>query len=281
MTQQALVEAVVEWRTKQQGDLTALWQQRAAKLQEELATLQLKYTMNSHAGAQRILTNVMLGMLNADLSAGFLAWRTAWRVENNQASDRKRAEEQCRRVGSRMLNRELSRGWSAWAEAAAESAATMQKLRKGLSYMVNRHRALGFASWRESIAPKDDPMSRAVLFFVNRELGRGWTAWKSTWQELAAKRAGGLTIDTLDVVGELLEVLEPHPHDEAADDRATMEYLYSGKEFYDDINGKLLEKDMAIEARRLELEFFPEDGRLHQGSSISGRLGQSHYDKMD
>ena len=75
---------------------------------------------------------------------------------------------------------------------------------------------------------------------------------------------GGVKVDTLDVMRELLEVFEQHPHDdEAARDRATMEHMHSGKEFYDDINGKCLEKDMAIEARRLELDFFPEDGRVH------------------
>ena len=58
----------------------------------------------------------------------------------------------------------------------------------------------------------------------------------------------------MDVIGELLEVLEPHPNDEdAARDRASMEHLYSGKEFYDDVHGKWLNKDMAIEARRLEI----------------------------
>ena len=60
--------------------------------------------------------------------------------------------------------------------------------------------------------------------------------------ELAAKHLGGITLGTLDVMRELLEVFEPHPHDaEAANDRATMEYLYSGKEFWDDISGKWLE----------------------------------------
>ena len=57
-------------------------------------------------------------------------------------------------------------------------------------------------------------------------------------EELAAKQIGSIAIDSLDVVHELLEVFEPHPHDEeAVRDRATMEHLYSGKEFYDDIRG--------------------------------------------
>ena len=48
--------------------------------------------------------------------------------------------------------------------------------------------------------------------------------------ELAAKQLGGITLGTLDVLQELLEVFESHPHDDdAAKDRATMEHLYSGK----------------------------------------------------
>ena len=76
--------------------------------------------------------------------------------------------------------------------------------------------------------------------------------------ELVAKQLGSVTLGTLDVMQELLEVFfEPHPHDDAAArDRATTEHLYSGKEFYDDISENCLEKDRAIEARRLELEFF-------------------------
>ena len=56
-------------------------------------------------------------------------------------------------------------------------------------------------------------------------------------------------------------MLEQHPHDsEAAKDRKLMEHLYSGKEFYDDVHGDRLDKNRAIEARRLELEFFRKIG---------------------
>ncbi len=53
-----------------------------------------------------------------------------------------------------------------------------------------------------------------------------------------------------------MEVFEPHPHD----DRATMEHLYSGKEFYDDLGGKWLDKKNAIYARILEIAFFRKMG---------------------
>ena len=59
-----------------------------------------------------------------------------------------------------------------------------------------------------------------------------------------------------EVFRELLEIYEPHPHN----DTEHMQYLYSGKEFFDDVHGKWLDKDRAIEARRLELEFFRKMG---------------------
>lgn len=58
------------------------------------------------------------------------------------------------------------------------------------------------------------------------------------------------------VVRELLEVFEPHP----LGDIEYMEYLYTAKEFFDDVHGKWLDKTKAIEARRLELKFFREMG---------------------
>ena len=71
-----------------------------------------------------------------------------------------------------------------------------------------------------------------------------------------------------EVIRELLEVLEPHPHE----DTEYMQYLYSGKEFFDDVHGKWLEKDRAIEARRLELYFFQKNVGIHEGTQI--RCGQ-------
>ena len=59
-----------------------------------------------------------------------------------------------------------------------------------------------------------------------------------------------------EVIRELLEVLEPHPHE----DIEYMEYLYSGNAFFDDVHGKWLDKSRAIEARRLELKFFRKMG---------------------
>lgn len=67
-----------------------------------------------------------------------------------------------------------------------------------------------------------------------------------------AKQLGSFTLDTVDVIRELLEVFEQSPHDDdAARDREVMEHLYSGKEFFDDVHGKWLDKDRAIEAKRL------------------------------
>ena len=101
-------------------------------------------------------------------------------------------------------------------------------------------------------------------------------------EELAGRVLDSIQLDTLDVMGELLEVIEQHPHDnDAAKDRELMEHLYSGKEFYDDVHGNWLDKDRAIEARRLELEFFRKMGVYTKSTSVQSRVVQSHHNEMD
>ena len=57
---------------------------------------------------------------------------------------------------------------------AMDHAIFMQKLRKERAdFMVNRKLAVGFSTCC-SPAPRDDPMSRALSYFVNRELSRAW-----------------------------------------------------------------------------------------------------------
>ena len=75
-----------------------------------------------------------------------------------------------------------------------------------------------------------------------------------------AKRAPGridnVAKSVVDPILELLSVYEAHPYEEKVD----MSNLYSGKDFFDDVHGKLLNKEMATEARRLEIEFFKKMG---------------------
>ena len=87
-----------------------------------------------------------------------------------------------RRSVGHFLNRELSRGWVAWVEMAFDRAEFLRKLRKGVSRMVHQQLSFGFVSWREAIAPRDDPMSKALRYFVNREMSRGWVSWQSQWE---------------------------------------------------------------------------------------------------
>ena len=98
---------------------------------------------------------------------------------------------------------------------------------------------------QDSGAVFDEALERAALFEY-----RGPVAWKTKVKRLdtctseerdglgAAEHIGGLTLDTVDAMGELPAVLEEHPHDEdAARDRASTQYLYSGNEFIDDAHG--------------------------------------------
>ena len=106
--------------------------------------------------------------LNRNLARGWVNWQALW-------AEKKAKLESMRRSLSHALNRELSRGWGAWVEMAVERALFMQKLRKGVSFMVNRKMAVGFASWRQRVSGvSDDPMAKALRYFLNRNLARGW-----------------------------------------------------------------------------------------------------------
>ena len=72
----------------------------------------------------------------------------------------------------------------------------------------------------------------------------------------ASSRVDSIVKNMVDPIAELLSVYEVHPHEEKVD----MSHLYSGKDFFDDVHGKWLNKDMAIEARMLEMDFFKKMG---------------------
>ena len=77
------------------------------------------------------MSRALLHLMNRQLSRGWSAWHLTW-----QALVAKRAS--LRRGLAPMLHRGLSHGWVAWVEMAMDRAIFMQKLRKGVSFMVNR-----------------------------------------------------------------------------------------------------------------------------------------------
>jgi len=127
------------------------------------------------------MSRAFLYFKNRHLARGWTAWHAEW-------ADSVAARTIMRKSLGHLLNRGLSRGFGAWLEMAIERAVFLQKLRKGLSRMVNRKLAFGFDRWIAAFAPRDDPMPKALLYFLNRGLSRGWVAWYTTWEELKAKR---------------------------------------------------------------------------------------------
>ena len=55
--------------------------------------------------------------------------------------------------------------------------------------MVHQQLSSGLASWSELIAPGDGPMSKALGYFVHREMSRGWVGWHSQWEARRARLA--------------------------------------------------------------------------------------------
>ena len=88
--------------------------------------------------------------------------------------------ESMRRSLGHALNRQLSAGFLSWREMAEERAEFMRHLRKGAAFLVNRGLALGFGGWKHCVSlahsqdKKQAAMKRAMSYFLNKELSRGW-----------------------------------------------------------------------------------------------------------
>ena len=112
------------------------WRGWLGMIEERAATLQL-------------LRKGLSFMINRELARGFAGWVSSFATTAVMAKG----------LGH-MMHREQSRAWRGWLGMIEERAATMQLLRKGLSFMVNSKLALGFFTWRSNLSGKrDDPMS--------------------------------------------------------------------------------------------------------------------------
>ena len=67
----------------------------------------------------------------------------------------------------------------------------------------------------------------------------------------------GPMLEKLMAVQTALEAAEP-PHE--AEGEADFRKAYEGSEFYDDVTGVLLDRELAIKARRVEIKFFKARG---------------------
>lgn len=76
-----------------------------------------------------------------------------------------------------LLERELSCGWSTWAQMATDRVEHLRLLRKGVSMMSNRRLLLGFVQWREEFTSRPDLRGHAVQHMLSRALARGWNSF--------------------------------------------------------------------------------------------------------
>lgn len=66
---------------------------------------------------------------------------------------------------------------------------------------------------------------------------------------------------SLEAYGEEL----PTPHENEKAEQERFKELYAGVEFYDDVNGGPLGKDLMTEARKFGMKFFNKHGHVYQG----------------
>ena len=116
--------------------------------------------------------------VHREMSRGF-GWHSHWEARRARLAS-------MRRSLGHLLNREQSRGFCAWVLIAA----ALDAMRRGLLFMLKRTLALGFASWSgRSGVVGVEPMSKALRYFVHREMSRGWVGWHSHWEARRARLA--------------------------------------------------------------------------------------------
>ena len=122
-------------------------------------------------------------LVNRKLALGYSGWKHCVSLAHSQ--EKKQAA--MKRAMSYFINRNLSRrlGWMAHAvggEGGVPAQATQRSWQND-----EQEAAAGFSSWQEAVAPRDDPMARALKHLLNKELSRGWVAWHAQWEEKRAK----------------------------------------------------------------------------------------------
>ena len=124
--------------------------------------------------------------VHRDLAVGFVTWRGACSPHSRDVSAR---------AIYRMLNQKISDAWATWYSSAVTCSASMQLLRKGVSFFLNQHLALAMGAWRSSTAchrrkvAHTYSMTRALSHFINLELSRGWVQWRAMSSALAHAQA--------------------------------------------------------------------------------------------
>jgi len=81
-----------------------------ARLEDELATLKVKFAMVTQGGAEQIMRNVAKRMLYGEVAQALIRWQMKWREHANA----ERGKAIMRRVGGRWRNREASDAIKEW-----------------------------------------------------------------------------------------------------------------------------------------------------------------------
>ena len=123
--------------------------------------------VEERAGQVEALRKAGKNMKDRSLLRGFSSWRS--RHEDATAM--------ARGLGY-MKHGETSRMWRTWQTMAEERRAFLQQLEQSVLMIIRRKLLSAFATWDESLPAKgNDPMARAMRWFLNRSLSRGWSAW--------------------------------------------------------------------------------------------------------
>ena len=119
-------------------------------------------------------------MLHQQQARGFASWTetAAQRAEQTRLG---------RKVIAFTLHRGLVLGMVSW-RAATTLGTALNLAQSMLHRLINRQLSLGFRSWAEWVERQEMNRQRlleALAYFMNREAGRSWTAWREMIEDLA------------------------------------------------------------------------------------------------
>ena len=117
-----------------------------------------------------------------ELSRGWTSWADALQVHSNRERSARHSMRVWRRVGSQ-------RAWRKW----LETYRSLSSMNRGLKYALNREQAQGWLRWVKMASERRrwrENAARSVHRFINATLARGWATWVCAYSGRCQMREG-------------------------------------------------------------------------------------------
>lgn len=158
------------------------FEQEFERLKAELRKAEERELENKNEELERVQYKAIRRMLNQQLSLGWTAWRTLW--ENTVYW-----KQGVSRAALRIRHRETLKAWEEWVAVYQQERWT-RILRVATGRLRNIELAKGFATWADwsELERLNKVFIAAGLRLRHRDLFQGWDAWKEVWEDAVQKR---------------------------------------------------------------------------------------------